>query len=125
MKDKGTVPPHISSGQRAEALARRWLEARGLTLQQANYRCAAGEIDLVMRDGGVVVFVEVRFRASRRFGDPAETVGPRKRHRLKQAASHYLQRTGAHRSAGCRFDVVTVCGTGATPDVRWIRNAID
>lgn len=125
MKDRRKTPPHISSGRRAEALARQWLEARGLAFQQANYRCAAGEIDLVMRDGSVLVFVEVRFRASRRFGEPAETVDRRKRHRLKLAASHYLQQAAAHHAGGCRFDILAICGSGAMPDVHWIRNAIE
>lgn len=123
MKGRST-PGNISSGRRAESLARRWLEGRGLTFVEANYRCAAGEIDLVMRDGAMTVFVEVRYRASSRYGDPAETIGARKQRRLTLAASHYLQRRHPARRGACRFDIVTVLGSGADGEVRWIRNAL-
>ena len=124
MKDRRAAPANISRGRRAEALARRWLEAHGLTFVEANYRCAAGEIDLVMRDGQVTVFVEVRYRASNRFGEPVETIGPRKQRRLTLAASHYLQRVAPRGSRECRFDVVTLCGSAGQGGLRWLRNVL-
>jgi putative endonuclease len=95
------------------------LSRSGLWLESRNYRGPRGEIDLVMRDGEVLVFVEVRFRSDERFGDGAETVDGRKRARLRATAAHYLQthpRLGSH---PCRFDVVAVA-----PDrVDWIPDA--
>lgn len=105
-------------GDDKERLARSYLERRGLSLLARNYRCRRGEIDLVMRECDTLVFVEVRFRASNRFGTPAETVDLRKQRRLAAAAAHYLQH---HPSPlPCRFDVLAVSGGDR---IDWIRDA--
>ena len=88
-------PPHLSSGEAAEEAALRWLEQQGLGLVTRNYRCKAGEIDLVMQDGESLVFVEVRYRRHAGFGSAAESVGTAKQRRLRLAAEHYLQRRAA------------------------------
>jgi putative endonuclease len=112
-------PSHRQAvGAAKERLACAFLQRHGLHLVDSNYRCRRGEIDLVMREGAVLVFVEVRFRASDRFGTPAETVGVRKQRRLLAAASHYLQEQRIN--APCRFDVLAV-GDGDRID--WIRDA--
>ncbi len=99
-------PPHLAAGSNAEAQACAHLRAHGLHLVAKNFRCRGGEIDLIMRDGATLVFVEVRFRRSNRFGDPAATVDLRKQARLVTAAQTYLQK---FRSASpCRFDVVAI-----------------
>ncbi|UHD18906.1 YraN family protein [Thiocapsa bogorovii] len=95
-----------------------YLKRRHLQPIARNHRCRFGEIDLVMRDGETLVFVEVRYRRSDRFGSPAETVDRRKQQRLTAAASHYLQ---AHPTVlPCRFDVVAVSGGDR---IEWIKNA--
>lgn len=109
-------------GKEWEAEALKRLEAAGLELLDRNYQCRMGELDLVLRDGETVAFVEVRFRRHREFGSGAETVGLRKRRRLVAAAQHYLQRHPEIADRPCRFDVVSI-GPGATPQVEWIRNA--
>jgi putative endonuclease len=107
-------------GREAEARAEAMLLAQGLTLVQRNYRCRGGEIDLIMRDGGTLVFVEVRYRRSERFGGAIASIDRRKQARLTAAAGYYLQR---HPSPlPCRFDVVAI---GAGDRVDWIRNAFD
>jgi putative endonuclease len=107
-----------SVGLAKERLACTFLERHGLRLVASNYRCRRGEIDLVMRDDAVLVFVEVRYRASDAYGTAAESVGARKQRRLVAAAGHYLQR---HRvDAACRFDVLSV---GAGDRIDWIRDA--
>lgn len=113
-----TADSSKSVGDEKERLARSYLERQGLRLITSNYRCRRGEIDLVMRDGDQLVFVEVRYRASNRFGTPAETVGPRKQHRLAAAAGHYLQHQTM--SMPCRFDVLAI---GAGDRIDWIRDA--
>ncbi|HSO81418.1 YraN family protein [Thiocapsa sp.] len=105
-------------GDTKERLAEDYLKRRHLQPIARNHRCRFGEIDLVMRDGATLVFVEVRYRRSERFGTPAETVDRRKQQRLTAAASHYLQ---AHPTMlPCRFDVVAVSGEDR---IEWIKNA--
>jgi putative endonuclease len=107
------------TGADAEACAAAFLESRGLTIIERNYRCRFGEIDLVARDGATVVFVEVRARSSRAYGGAAESITPAKRKRLVAAARHYL--AGHRVQRACRFDVVLLSGT--SQDVEWIANA--
>ena len=107
------------SGAQAEALACAHLERAGLRLVTRNYRCPPGEIDLIMRDGDTLVFVEVRYRKTDRFGSAAESVTAVKRGRLEAAASHYLAATTARNP--CRFDVVTL--SGRPPRLDWLRDA--
>jgi len=99
------------------------LRAAGLQLVTRNYRCHRGELDLVMRQGPLLVFVEVRQRASDRFGEAAETVDWRKRTRLLATAAHYLQSHPAATRSPCRFDVVSVNGPPSDAQLRWIANA--
>ena len=104
-----------------EEAALRHLQARGLRPLARNWRCRAGEVDLVLEEGAVVVFVEVRYRAGAAFGGGAVSVNRRKRDRLRAAALHFLQCHGAERPA--RFDVVELDGDPRRPRIRWIRDA--
>lgn len=105
-------------GREAEQRAEQYLQAQGLAPVTRNYLCRMGEIDLVMRDGPALVFVEVRLRRHRGFGDALASVDARKQQRLIRAAQHYLQR---HPWDGpCRFDVV---GLDAQNRISWIRDA--
>jgi putative endonuclease len=113
------VTTTTARGREAEAAAERWLESRGLALVMRNHRCRGGEIDLVMRDGSELVFVEVRLRTNPRFGDAAASVTPAKQQRLIRAAQDYLVR---HRWQGpCRFDLVGFDADGAPT---WLRDVI-
>ena len=105
-------------GRAKEALAARYLEGQGLKLVDHNYRCRAGEVDLVMRRGELLVFVEVRFRRSDTHGSPGESVTRLKQRRVAAAAAHYLQRFQAN--APCRFDVIAI---GADDRIDWIPDA--
>ena len=109
-----------ATGTRQEARARRHLEAQGLKLVAANVACRQGEVDLVMRDGGTLVFVEVRYRAGTGYGGAAASVDRRKQRRLVAAAGYYLSRHPT--DLPCRFDVVAI---GADDRVQWIRHAFD
>ncbi len=111
-------------GQHAEQLAEHYLLNQGLRLQQRNYRCRGGEIDLIMLEGETLVFVEVRYRKHQGFGGAAASVDRRKQQRLRLAAQHYLQRHPANRA--CRFDVIAISPTaGGQNNVQWITNAIE
>ena len=109
-----------SVGADKEELARAYLEGQGLGFVTRNYRCRRGEIDLVMREADTLVFAEVRYRASARFGGAAESVDRHKQRRLAAAAGDYLQHHPT--KLPCRFDVIAL-GDGDRID--WIRNAFD
>ncbi|MGD8618181.1 MAG: YraN family protein [Gammaproteobacteria bacterium] len=108
-------------GREAETLAWQYLQSRGLRLLQRNYRCRRGEIDLVLQDQDSLVFVEVRYRRESRFGSGAESVDRRKQSKLIACAQHYLQAYPRIARQPCRFDVVSVDGSGGA--IEWIRNA--
>jgi len=114
------LPLHLRRGQHGEQLAQSHLREQGLSLLECNYRCRWGEIDLIMQDGAVLVFVEVRLRAASRYGSPAETIGNRKRQRLIRTAQHYLQ---THRDACARFDVIAITTGDHAPQIEWIKDA--
>lgn len=108
-------------GEAVEAAARRLLERAGLRTLAANARFRGGELDLVMRDGAEVVFVEVRYRRDAAFGGGAASVDRHKRRRLVLAAQAFLAANPALAQAPCRFDVVA--GHGEPPRLEWIRDA--
>ncbi len=115
-------------GQQAENLALQHLQQQGLTLVARNQRYRMGELDLIMRDtsnvgAAALVFVEVRFRRSRRYGGAAASVTPRKQQRLIRAADFFLQQHPHWRDAPCRFDVVALAPSSAGWTVDWIRAA--
>ncbi|MGY6555855.1 MAG: YraN family protein [Wenzhouxiangella sp.] len=116
------------SGAEAEAMAERFLFAQGLRLVERNYRCRAGEIDLVMLDpvdaaAEQLVFVEVRFRPPGALVSAIETVDERKQHKLIQAARHFLMNHPAFAEHPCRFDVIGVEALEEAP--HWIANAFE
>lgn len=111
-------------GSEAENLARVHLEARGLKLLAANYRCRYGELDLVMRDGAQVVVVEVRSRRSDRHGAPEASITRRKRRALMRAAQCFVRDNPQFNGMMLRFDVVGVMTDAARARFRWIRNAL-
>ena len=120
MSPAGSDPRH-RDGAAAEELACDHLLRHGLTLVERNFRVRGGEIDLILRDGDTLVFGEVRYRRSNRFGRPEETVGSAKQRRLIHAARHYLQRHAPDSRA--RFDVIAVSPETAGYAIQWIRDA--
>lgn len=107
------------TGAAAEAQALSYLQEQGLVLVQQNFRCKTGEIDLIMREGQNLVFVEVRARADNRYGGAAASVTPAKQRRLIRAAQFYLQRLPT--LPACRFDVVAI----DAGKLNWLKNAIE
>ena len=107
-----------SQGRDWEQVALRHLKRQGLAFVEANFSCKGGEIDLIMRDGESLVFVEVRQRADRRHGGAAASITPAKIRRLVRAAQVYLLRFP--KMPACRFDVVAIDGD----QLEWLRNVI-
>ncbi len=99
-------------GRLAEAVAAEFLAGRGYRLVAANYRCRAGEVDLIAWDGPVLVFVEVKARRQGQAGAPVEAIDERKLRRLRAAAGHYLATHFRRGEPLCRFDAV-LAGPGA------------
>ena len=110
-----------AAGAQAEALALAHLEAQGLALVARNYRCRAGEIDLIMREGDTLVFVEVRLRGKGAFASAAESVDTRKQQRVATAARHFL---AGRPETPCRFDCVLL-DRAEKSAISWVKNAFD
>ena len=94
-------------GQEGERLAEVYLRSRGLKTLDRRYSTPVGELDLVMRDGRTIVFVEVKTLSSRRWADPEGTVGLPKQKKIARCAQWYL-RHKRYEDRPCRFDVVGV-----------------
>lgn len=107
-------------GDAAERRAETHLLKAGLVTLARNFHCRWGEIDLVMRDGRTLVFVEVRRRQSARFGGASGSITTGKQRRLLRAASEYLARHASNDSLA-RFDVVAV--TDETDTLEWLQDA--
>ena len=111
-------------GQAAEDIAAGFLRAKGLEILERNYLRRLGELDIVARDGDVLVIAEVRTRASDRYGGAAASVDPRKQQRIIRAASQLLQQRRDLARLRVRFDVIAVLDMDReTPRVEWIRHA--
>ena len=124
-------PARQLSGAQSERLALRFLRRRGLKLIQQNFTAhGIGEIDLVMRDSSrlqtrVLVFVEVRYRASQRFGGAAASVTPAKQRRLLRTGASFQQGQPRYREWPARFDVVAITGSLQAPEFTWLRAAFE
>jgi putative endonuclease len=103
--------PRRQVGANGEAAVARWYEARGYEVLDRNWRVREGELDLVVRGGGSVVFCEVKTRRSDRFGLPVEAVTARKQQRLRLLAARWLDTHPVARGA-LRFDVASVVPDG-------------
>lgn len=114
-------PDRASAGARAEALAADHLRARGLAIVTRNFRTRFGEIDLIARDGAMVVFVEVRMRRSASFGGPLASITQAKRRRLALAARGYLAMLG--HEPPCRFDAIVMRGLDPST-IEWHRDVL-
>ena len=112
-------------GESFEARAAEWLQARGLEILGRNFRCRCGEIDLIARHGGHLVFVEVRARGNPRFASAAASVGRDKQRRLLRSAQYFLQCHPELARLPCRFDVIAFEPRQSVPEAppQWIRSA--
>jgi putative endonuclease len=110
--------PHIKQGEQAEELAHQFLIQQGLKPVCQNFRCKLGEIDLIMEDGNTLVFVEVRYRKSDKFGSAVESITQRKQSRIIAATNFYLMTYNIDQPI--RFDVI---GISNNQPLNWIHNA--
>ncbi|MDD2833396.1 MAG: YraN family protein [Methylotenera sp.] len=110
---------HLEAGINAEQMAETFLTQHGLTLIEKNFRCPYGEIDLIMREGKTLVFVEVRLRSNTNFGGASMSITTAKQQKLTRTAERYLQ---THGNTACRFDVILMHQLDINA-VEWIKNA--
>lgn len=117
---------HIKLGSAGEAAAQRYLEARGYQFVEANWRCASGEIDLVMREGDELVFVEVKLRRGEAAGRASEAVTRAKARKLLQTSDWYIAKHPQFASLIWRVDIVaiTLGHRGEVVRVEQFENAI-
>ena len=112
------------SGRAAEDLAATLVQAEGLAVIARNFRCRAGELDLICDSGELLIVIEVRRRTHAGFGGAAASVGPAKQRRSRRATGVYLLRERQWRERRLRCDGIAVSGgAGGAPLVEWIRDA--
>jgi putative endonuclease len=109
-------------GDRGEAVAARWAQRNGWTVLARQFRVGHRDIDLILRRGATVAFVEVKTRCSTDFGGPISAVGARKRRHLSRAAIAWIDRHG-RRGVEYRFDVIGVLIRGELVRIAHIENA--
>lgn len=97
-----------ATGKRGEDLAADYLTQQGLVVVERNYRCQWGEIDIICRQGALLVFVEVRSKTSDRYGTPEESINRVKISRIRKTAMEYLNNHPEGRSGKLRFDFIAV-----------------
>ena len=115
---------HLLTGAAGEDYAVRYLQTLGYRIVQRNYRTRIGEIDIIAREGDVLVFVEVKTRTGRNFGLPQSAVDARKQLKITRVAMTYLSKK-RETTAFCRFDIVAVQKEGKDFKIELIRNAFE
>ncbi|WP_286234541.1 YraN family protein [Thalassotalea sediminis] len=117
---QSTMP---SQGDYWEAQALKYLKQQQLTFIQANFHGRLGEIDLIMKEGNTIVFVEVKYRKNKRFGGAISAIGIAKQEKIRKTAAFFLQQQGLNAyNTACRFDIVAIEG-GNIPEIIWLKNA--
>ena len=114
----------VCIGQETETIACHFLQQQGLLFEAKNIRFRFGELDLIMRDGPTLVFVEVKYRSKSNYGSALESITRIKQQRLKRAAMAYRQQQNNYQDCDCRFDVVALSGSITKPSIEWLKNII-
>ena len=111
-------------GKESESLAVRYLKKNGYKILEQNYRNKLGEIDIIAKEKGTLVFVEVKARKTHVFGNPKWAVTPTKQRKISMVALYYLKATKQiHVKA--RFDVVALISAEDNPQIEIIKNAFE
>ncbi len=111
MSDKGGTDQRPRRGRAGEAIARSYLEERSHTIIETNYRSRYGEIDIIACRDDLIIFVEVKARRDKQFGEPFEAVDSRKQAQIRRMAAAWLAEHGDNplvRRCRFRFDVISI-----------------
>ena len=112
---------HNELGKWGEDLAADYLQRKGYTIIERDWKSGKRDLDIIAQDGNVIVFVEVKTRRNRLYGEPEESVDYHKLQNLQQAISHYLK--FKHIRQEIRFDIISIVGTVETdPDIQHIQD---
>ena len=111
-------------GKESESLAVRYLKKNGYKILEQNYRNKLGEIDIIAKEKGVLVFVEVKARKTLFYGSPKWAVTPKKQRKISMVALYYLKST-KQTHVKARFDVVALSLTKDNPGIEIIKNAFE
>ena len=117
--------PNTQIGNEGELHAKTYLEQQGLTHIESNFLAKVGEIDLLMKDGHTLVFVEVRLRKKLGYGSAIDTVTYAKQKKLRKTAQLYMLKRFKTVEIDCRFDVIGIdcCPNNQSQETTWIKNA--
>ena len=112
---------HNELGKWGEDQAVEYLQRKGYTIIERDGKSGKRDLDIIAQDGNVIVFVEVKTRRNRLYGEPEESVDYHKLQNLQQAISHYVKFKHIHQEI--RFDIISIVGTvGTDPDIQHIQN---
>jgi putative endonuclease len=114
----------IITGKAGEKIAASFLKKSGYCIIETNFRCVLGEIDIVAKENGELVFVEVKTRKSEELGYPEQSVGIKKQKKISLLALYYLQKRKL-KEASVRFDVVAITMSDSKNEIKLIKNAFD
>jgi len=120
------IEPHSTKnkGQTSENFARQYLVNSGLKYLASNYRNRQGEIDIILLEGDVYIFVEVKYRKNNQFGGAISAITYKKIQKIKQCAKYYLQQNDLNEyNTSCRFDIIALEGDINQPQTTWLKNA--
>ncbi len=107
------------TGEKYEEIATQWLLKQGVRILERNFRCRFGEIDVIGRHEGYLIFIEVKYRADNSKGYPSEAVGLSKQKTICKVADFYRTTKKYTEDHPVRYDVIDICGN----DLKWYQNA--
>lgn len=117
-------PTSKASGDCWELYAEHYLIDNGLALLVKNFHSRQGEIDLIMKDGDCIVFIEVKYRKNNHFGGAISAVTHQKQQKIIKTAAFYLQQQKLNEyNTLCRFDIIAIEGDANNPNTQWLKNA--
>lgn len=119
-KNNQTKNKHLETGKQGEQKAEQFLLNQGLSLEDTNYRCKCGEIDLIMSQAYTAIIVEVRVRNNISHGSGLDSILPAKQKRIFKCAQLWWQKIGQYKFQTLRFDAVDVCDQRP---INWVKNA--
>ncbi len=106
-----------------EDVAFDFLKKNGLKIVKRNFNCKVGEIDIIMTNNDILIFIEVKYRKDSHWVSAVESVTKSKQRKIIKAAQLYLLKNKKYQDWNCRFDVVSIQGDKANPQINWIKHA--
>lgn len=123
-KSRNSDNSPLSTGRFGEDLALQYLKETGCVLVERNFRLRSGEIDIIVKDGDTLVFVEVKARTNKRYGSPFDAIDHRKQRQISQTALAFISKQ-RYEGWAVRFDVIAVYLDEQVPRVELLKNAFE